>query len=136
MILSVGVEPQGEETGVAMGDDDLTAEKLSVVPPHGDFVLTVLVEIVNNVDVVIQIDAAICHHGADAGYVRPVKQSPAVAKGLTEDFWWQLDRLDDDSSMEIPFGYDPLPVVAGEVALVDVRVQIDAIRLLLNVGGT
>ena len=123
MILAVGVEPEWQEASLGVCYDDLTAEELALVPAHGDLHVPVLVQTVDDVHVVVQVDAAVLHHHADACHVRAVPDSPVRAERLAKDFRRQLDRLDVDALAQVGFVEETLPVDALEGGHVGVKVN-------------
>ena len=104
-----------------MGDNDLIADELALVPAHGDLEATIFVQTGHHVDVVVEINASVLHHGLDAGDIRAVVQLPALAQLLVEYLAGHLNPSQADPGEQIPFAFHLLPVSAAEIGQLSIH---------------
>lgn len=124
MVFSVGVQIEGKETGILVGDNNLIAEKLILVPAHYNLEPTVLVQAGDDIDVVVEIDAAIFHHDTNSRHVRAMVQLPSAAELLVEDLGGYIHHTDANPRIEIGFLFYLIPIFTGEFGHLEIQIKI------------
>ena len=135
MVFSIRIQPQIKKPGVLMSDDDLTPQILSFVPIDCDFVFTIFVQILYDEDVVVQINAAVFHHGADASQISAVIKSPFRIQLLAENLVRRFQMENADARKQLGILSDQFPVLAFELSVGHIGVNVKRIGSVIAECG-
>ena len=130
---AIGVEPGAQEARILVREYDLAAHGVvvDVLKADGGLEATKPVHGLDDVDVVVQVDAAVLHEQENAPVVAAVAHGvDGRAALLVEDGASHRYRIQVDHALELGYAHDLVPVDAGERAVL--AVNHDHVRILVE----
>ena len=76
VVFTIGIKPELQKSCIFVGDKDLCSKKLIFIPGQCHFKTTIIIQVLNNIDIIVKPYSAILHQYLNSFDVRSMRKAP------------------------------------------------------------